>query len=576
MRSATPPAFRMSRLFGVAFAALFLAVIGKFGHAALFATSSKDVQVVFGSESERPERLQFRENRATIRSANDAEIARSVWTTDEPDNTTTTTTPDSTNASEAANSTTTAVVDEASAHEETSESEKKSDPGDAYWHREYPGGPLYAHIAGYITPYGADAGLEDVLDDSMTDHSRRGSVNESDPPLPEVQLTINDGLQQTAWDALSDANQDGAVVVMGASTGKVYAMVSKPSFDPNDVATNAAECVLDDEVVSCEVSGSTKRGVAVAQLERLVASSDHVLEARAFNFLYPPGSILKPFWLAAALDQGTLDQDFEFPQESVFLPENLGHCPPGDTSCDLSAGEIHNAGGGSCGGTLTDILARSCNIAFVEMVLGNDTVTGIGPDGLQQQVDQMGFNTPLPFTLPAAEPHFPRPAVMADSAIAYNVIGDNDVRVTPLFMASLFSSIAANGDAPNPLLLETDEPSVWLEDVISEDSAAFLRTALQETRNHTASSIGRSHLSFGAKTGTPQGTVGEGRRVAWTVLFSVIPEDELVDDQENVVVVTVIEDTQDKGSKLGGGSDAAPVGIQVLESAVSRLGLRFG
>ncbi|MCB9390632.1 MAG: hypothetical protein H6512_14045 [Acidimicrobiia bacterium] len=73
---------------------------------------------------------------------------------------------------------------------------------------------------------------------------------------------------------------------------------------------------------------------------------------------------------------------------------------------------------------------------------------------------------------------------MADSAIAYNVIGDNDVRVTPLFMASLFSSIAANGDAPNPLLLETDEPSVWLEDVISEDSAAFLRTALQETQPH--------------------------------------------------------------------------------------------
>lgn len=60
----------------------------------------------------------------------------------------------------------------------------------------------------------------------------RGEKNTGD----DVVTTLNVSLQQAAYDALGE--HDGAVVVMEPSTGRILAMVSKPDFDPNEVAAN--------------------------------------------------------------------------------------------------------------------------------------------------------------------------------------------------------------------------------------------------------------------------------------------------------------------------------------------------
>src|ERR1019366_6544890 len=111
--------------------------------------------------------------------------------------------------------------------------------------RQYPDGPLYAGITGYDSPlYYGLRGIEEEYDSQLVPHSR-GPQNlsqlifgEKVPSVTDdVTLTVQPGLQQAAWDALTTlppgVNKDGAVVVLDPTTGAVEAMVSNPTYDPN-------------------------------------------------------------------------------------------------------------------------------------------------------------------------------------------------------------------------------------------------------------------------------------------------------------------------------------------------------
>src|SRR6202011_4114865 len=58
-----------------------------------------------------------------------------------------------------------------------------------------------------------------------------------DPRGGNVDTTINPRVQQAAWDAMARGCSGGAVVALEPSTGKILAMVSTPSYDPNTLAS---------------------------------------------------------------------------------------------------------------------------------------------------------------------------------------------------------------------------------------------------------------------------------------------------------------------------------------------------
>ncbi len=120
---------------------------------------------------------------------------------------------------------------------------------DAYkFQRSYPEGPLYSAVTGfYSIVYGATgieaaegpllSGTADQLfyrriQDLLTGKPAKGAT---------VELTIQPKAQQAAWDALGD--QRGAVVALDPRTGDVLAMVSKPAYDPNRLASHDAAAV---------------------------------------------------------------------------------------------------------------------------------------------------------------------------------------------------------------------------------------------------------------------------------------------------------------------------------------------
>jgi cell division protein FtsI/penicillin-binding protein 2 len=152
----------------------------------------------------------------------------------------------------------------------------------------------------------------------------------------------------------------------------------------------------------------------------------------AFSGLQPPGSTFKIVTLTAALEAGTASPRSRFPVQ---------------TSATLSGVTLQNANGESCGGTLTQSFAHSCNSVFAP--LGAE----LGPAKLVAAAERFGFNEApgIPgaatATIPAAD------RIGDDLAVGSTAIGQGRVQATALTMATLAATIAARGRRPRPTLL---------------------------------------------------------------------------------------------------------------------------
>ena len=112
--------------------------------------------------------------------------------------------------------------------------------------RQYPVPLVYASATGYYSSVFGRSAVErsenDVLSgnddrlfarrlvDLVTNREQRGGT---------VKLTLNPAAQQAAYDALGD--NKGAVVALDPRTGAILTMVSKPSYDPNPLASHSVE-----------------------------------------------------------------------------------------------------------------------------------------------------------------------------------------------------------------------------------------------------------------------------------------------------------------------------------------------
>jgi len=112
-------------------------------------------------------------------------------------------------------------------------------PGDTKfkYQREYPTGKLFAGVTGYYTYAFGSTQLEKTQHDVLMGDEARQKLNGvfgGTDNSGSVVLTMRADLQQVAADALGD--REGSVVVMDPRTGAILAMVSFPSYDPNQVA----------------------------------------------------------------------------------------------------------------------------------------------------------------------------------------------------------------------------------------------------------------------------------------------------------------------------------------------------
>jgi peptidoglycan glycosyltransferase len=413
---------------------------------------------------------------------------------------------------------------------------------DYKFQRTYSNGPLYAPVTGFFPVNGAPTGLEAALNRELSGTSNSqffdqlsSIVTGATPKGAAVETTIDPVAQQAAWDALGDFT--GAVIVTEPKTGKVLAMVSKPGFDPNELAVHDSKLVND-------------------RYDALVKDPGDPLINRTINELNPPGSVFKLVVVAAALESGKFTPDSMFP--------NLGEFQlPGSSSI------VINSGGGTCGPgdqvSIATALRESCNIPMAELGLQ------LGSTAIREMAEKFGFNTDHEIPLTVSQSAYPR--VTDDAQLALSAFGQGSVVATPLQMAMVSATIANGGELLEPNMVdeilgpdlsprESFEPKVVRQVISPETAATMTQMMVNGVDNGAASNARIDGVEVAGKTGTAE----NGETDPYTLWFTGFAP---ANDPKYAITVLV-----ENGGGLGqtgyGNLLAAPIAQKVLEAVLNK------
>lgn len=415
--------------------------------------------------------------------------------------------------------------------------------------RTYPAGDLFGPITGYYSFNLGSTGVEQVYDDELSGSdpeinlARLSDVFVERESYGNVELTLSTAVQQVARDQLGE--REGSVVALDPRTGAIDAMWSFPSFDPGPLATNDQEAI-DIKTV-------------------LDASEDRPLRMRAYRDIFFPGSTYKVVTATAAV-QGNLVSETapDYPVTDAF-------------DIDFTERDLRNSGGGSCGGTLFDLLRVSCNTGFAQM--GVD----LGVPNMIAGAEDFGFNAEPPVDLPGAVASvFPTefPEDQGNGPLARAAIGQGDVSSSPLQMALVTAGIANEGRVMTPHVMaritdqdgdevETYEPEVWIDDVRPEVADVVRRGMVETAEDGTASGLLIDGMEVGGKTGTAQVGSDPPRSHAWIIGFAGPPG-----QPPEVAVAVLVEGQPGAADEQTGGRVAAPIARAVMEAVLAERGGR--
>jgi penicillin-binding protein A len=404
------------------------------------------------------------------------------------------------------------------------------------YQRVYPEGELYAVITGFYSYDRASSGLERTYnaqlagtDDALFVRRLVDMATNKTPEGASVQTTIVPKIQEAAADSLG--NQKGAVVALDPKTGAVLAMVTSPTFDPNDIASHDIEA-------------------AGKAYDRLASNSQHPMSNRAAREIYPPGSTFKLVTTAAALADG------KTPNSMVESPDRL----------KLPGTRVFLSNSTNCGGTkitITQALKVSCNTAFAN--LGLD----VGEQKLREQAQLFGFDRRHLADLGGVASQFPDK--MNQAQLALSSIGQFDVAASPLQMAMVSAAIANDGVLMDPYLvstvrsqdlkpIETHKPtelSTAMTPENAKDLQQMMGIVVSEGTGHNAQIPG---VGVGGKTGTAQSDP-KRKPFAWFTSFAPL-------DDPKVAVAVIVEDADIPRTDIAGGRVAAPIAKAVMEAAL--------
>ena len=406
--------------------------------------------------------------------------------------------------------------------------------------RTYPQAELYAPVVGYYTLNQGNAGIESELNALLTGQSSSQFMEQVDALVTgsasrgaTVVLSIDHELQQIAAEALGD--RAGAVVAIEPSSGRILAMVSTPSFDPNRLATHSSSEVL-------------------SYYQSVEADSQKPLNNRAIaGDQYFPGSVFKLLVTAAALESR------QFSAESEF--ENLP-----EIQLPLSTAIVTNSGGRLCGlgetVTIETALVLSCNVPFAELGLA------LGEGAIGDMADRFGFEATLEIPLAVTPSRYPRG--MDQAQLMLSSFGQYDVRVTPLQVAMISAAIANEGQLMTPQLvdevlandlrvLDQFEPAVYSTPMSKRTANELRRIMVEGVQNGVASQGQVTGIPVAGKTGTAETGIDEGRSF-WFTGFAPA-------NDPKIAVAVVVEGDAADGT---GNSVAGPIARAVLEQVVNR------
>jgi peptidoglycan glycosyltransferase len=416
--------------------------------------------------------------------------------------------------------------------------------GQTLYFRRYPTGPLFANVVGYSTQSRNRTGIEQSYNDFLTgsnanlDTVFRSTVDKlkgSTITGNNIVLTIQPGLQALAHRLLQ--GKCGAVVALEPSTGRVLAMATNPTFNPNLIENRFKQATR------------TNLPCGAALLNRATVGK------------YQPGSTFKMITASAALDTGRFTPDSPFDDPGYCIEYGKKVRNAGNPEAPETFGHVNFATG----------FEHSINSVFcnVGKALGAGTVL--------KYADRFGFYTVPPLELPENErvasglydhgrlfvPDNPDTQV-DPGRLAF---GQERLQVTPLQMAMVGATIANHGIEMRPHLIErilspgghtvTHFKPQRLATPIKRQTADELTQMMElAVQGGTGTSAQIPGIPVAGKTGTAE-TGRANINTTWFVSFAPA-------DAPKIVVAVVVE------NQAGGfgGTIAAPIAKQLMEAAL--------
>lgn len=281
--------------------------------------------------------------------------------------------------------------------------------------RRYPYEEMFAHVVGYAANGGM--GIESSMNYSLVSSHQSISgqiandLNNVKNRGDTVITTLDVSLQEMAYRFLGAEN--GAIVVMEPSTGRILAMVSKPDFNPNEIEEIWND-LLEDEDSS-------------------------VLVNRATQGMYPPGSTFKIFTaLEYIRENPTGIQDYSYRCGGNYSTEN---------------GDAIHCYGHHAHGMLSfeESFARSCNSSFANIGMTLDR------QKFGETLDALCFNETLPGALRTNTSRVSMGWDTEDDAMLQSAIGQGETLMTPLHLCMVTCAVANGGELMSPYVVSRVE-----------------------------------------------------------------------------------------------------------------------
>ncbi|MCB1938493.1 MAG: penicillin-binding protein 2 [Rhodocyclaceae bacterium] len=400
------------------------------------------------------------------------------------------------------------------------------------YRRYYPGAEVMAHVLGFtgVDDHGQE-GIELAFEAQLAGKAgsrrvikdRRGRIVEDAGSIrtpqegQDITLSLDAKIQYLAYAALQEAMsasraKSGGVVVLDARSGEVLAMVNAPTYNPNnrDVLSGAQ------------------------------------LRNRAMTDTFEPGSVMKPFIAALALERGKFRFD-------TVIDTGDGRL----TFDNATISDAHKHGPL----TVAEVIQKSSNVGTVRMAMS------FKPKEMWSLYDSLGFGSPLLTGFPGEASGRLRPAnrwrPIEQATMSYG----HGVSVSLMQLARAYAVFAREGDMVPVRLTRADAPQPAGQRIFSPQTVREMRAMMEMVTQEggTAPMAKVPGYRVAGKTGTAhklQGAKYTDKYVASFVGFAPVSDPRLV--------IAVVVD-EPAGKQYYGGQVAAPIFAKVMGGALRAL-----
>ncbi len=373
---------------------------------------------------------------------------------------------------------------------------------------------MYSSIIGYNSEIYGKSGIESSYNkyllniyDSQNVIEKLKEMSLKNTKGNDVKLTIDNDLQAYAYGLLE--NHKGAIVVMDPKSGEILSMVSRPTFDINNLEAN---------------------------WNQLIESKDSILINRASQGLYTPGSVFKVL-TATSILENKVDLDYDDKGSVVIDGYKFKNYN------EIAHGPI----------SMREALIHSSNAYFIEKGMQ------VPVDKLEETSKNFYLGRDYSFDLPRSLAQIPYGSKMSKTDFASVLFGQGKTLITPLDMTMIMAALGNDGLLMSPKIVSNvvdPDGDTILENKNKELGRATSYEIAEEIRDYLKSvvdynkSIYVPGVEVGGKSGTAENSTGKSH--SWYTAMMPI-------ENPQYVVTVLLESEGDTGSQA-----SAPIANKIL------------